>query len=781
MTLTVTGVNKKRRIQNACDECKRRKVRCDSANMPDNVCSSCLCLDISCTHDRLRKKRGPKPGTPKGSITVSLRELVDEILKGTTSQSCIVWADNETTTSVIAKLAKRIRHLESELKLSQETRNEVFLSEDLSHPVQAESDPLSSVEDVNQLTQDIARFTLGPSDKPIHFGESSNMMLVVTAMDHRKEADSSLPEWQSLLQNIKRKEYWDIPAWIPTPQPEVYNFQFPDEDEMQQLVTAYFDGHALYAPILYRPSFEKSLSEGLHLRDNGFGALVLAVCAIGSRYQYKLQVTGSSKESYVESGLKWFDQLPIRQYAFGQNVSLYQMQTYCLGMTYLQHLATGNDVGWMMNGLAIRLAQEIGAHRHLVMDKRPTIEGELWKRVFWTLILFDLKLSALFGRPTAISSQDFDLELPVECDDEYWENEDPSKRFVQPPGKPAYVSGWNHYLRLLEIMAFSQQALYSVRDSDFYKRMGISSRDWQQRAVAELDSSLNKWVDSVPSHLKWNSQHEDERIFLQSTILYTMYYWVQIQVHRRFIPRPGQASRSMFPSLAICTNAARSCIRVAETYLSQKFHAAGHFMLPLFSSAMVLAVNLWRGKHTNSNFNPGTELADIYKCVNMIRLHESTFTLAGRLNDIINTVMSVNRGPAHSSCLSRKFEVQGDAQTASAADRISTQTDDPPNPLSPSNLLIDQRDFNLPFSSSELGQLPIHGPLDLHSLTSNQTPDLGYNHVVTNEELAIFEDANLRDTGSFQLQDWDVFMTSVEEMLGAAEKTEHVSRLETSK
>ncbi|THU82340.1 hypothetical protein K435DRAFT_808370 [Dendrothele bispora CBS 962.96] len=164
------GIKKKRRIQNACDEL---------------IFVSSL--------------------TAKGSATAPLKELIDEMLKGTSSESSIAWADNETTISIITELAKRIRQLESKLKWCQENHNEV-LSEDLSLPAQAESDPLNSVDDVNQLTQEIAQFTLGPPDKPTHFGESSNMMLIVTAMDHRKEADSSLPEWQSLLQNGKRQE-----------------------------------------------------------------------------------------------------------------------------------------------------------------------------------------------------------------------------------------------------------------------------------------------------------------------------------------------------------------------------------------------------------------------------------------------------------------------------------------------------------------------------------------------------------------------------------------------
>ena len=31
-------------------------------------------------------------------------------------------------------------------------------------------------------------------------------------------------------------------------------------------------------------------------------------------------------------------------------------------------------------------------------------------------------------------------------------------------------------------------------------QLGHSDKQWEQRIVAELDSALNKWVDTVPAH-----------------------------------------------------------------------------------------------------------------------------------------------------------------------------------------------------------------------------------------------------------------------------------------
>ena len=50
----------------------------------------------------------------------------------------------------------------------------------------------------------------------------------------------------------------------------------------------------------------------------------------------------------------------------------------------------------------------------------------------------------------------------------------------------------------------------------------------------------------------------------QSCTLYANYYWLQICIHRPFI-QPSKANRLPFPSLTICTNAARSATHVMET------------------------------------------------------------------------------------------------------------------------------------------------------------------------------------------------------------------------
>lgn len=51
----------------------------------------------------------------------------------------------------------------------------------------------------------------------------------------------------------------------------------------------------------------------------------------------------------------------------------------------------------------------------------------------------------------------FDLDLPLECDDEYWED-----GFKQPPDKPSSITFFNCYLGLIDILAYAMRLIVSM-------------------------------------------------------------------------------------------------------------------------------------------------------------------------------------------------------------------------------------------------------------------------------------------------------------------------------
>ncbi|KAF5346419.1 hypothetical protein D9758_012744 [Tetrapyrgos nigripes] len=261
-------------------------------------------------------------------------------------------------------------------------------------------------------------------------------------------------------------------------------------DVLPDLIEIYFEKINIYMPLLHRPTFTRAVKEGLHLHDEQFGGLMTALF---------------------------------------------------LSSSSIPHGA------WALTGLGVRYAQEMGAHRQQAESHTPTIETELWKRAYWALLAIDGLITLLFGRPRAIQPEDFDLEYPLEVDNEYWE--DPKHPFVQPSRKPSVISGWVHYLKLMEILGVVHRGIL-------------------------LDLALNEWIDCIPEHVKWDKDRENDVFFNQSVMLHAMYYWAQIQVHKSYILGPEQGEISMlrpFPPLAICANAARSSVRILESQYGRGF------------------------------------------------------------------------------------------------------------------------------------------------------------------------------------------------------------------
>lgn len=90
------------------------------------------------------------------------------------------------------------------------------------------------------------------------------------------------------------------------------------------------------------------------------------------------------------------------------------------------------------------------------------------------------------------------MEYPIECDDAYWETDDPDKVFQQPPGRPSSITGFVCLIKLCDILAFALRTLYANKKLKLSS--GLVGNDWEGRMVAELDSSMNLWKDSLPDH-----------------------------------------------------------------------------------------------------------------------------------------------------------------------------------------------------------------------------------------------------------------------------------------
>ncbi|KAK7020209.1 Gypsy retrotransposon integrase-like protein 1 [Paramarasmius palmivorus] len=455
---------KRKRYQNACDACRRRKVRCDSASSPENICSNCISSQLKCTHALVKKKRGPRGVATKK--TESQRALVNAILSS--SKPFVIPDDPEAIRKMLVDLANFARSLDRQLSLAR-TSEESQLFDPLtstSSPLTSEPDPEPEPEpeqdledSVNAITQDLQNMVVHFSNR--HFGKSSYFGFLQSAIVAQGDNGLARPPTAAVFARFKRPELWNEAPWQRICQgPDIgHPLLFPEIDLLHSLVALFFNNFNVLLPLLHRPTFERSVAAGLHLHDRSFGFVVLAVCAVASRHSDDPRNLWDGTTSPYSLGWKWFTQIPLIRGNFLDQPTLYDIQL-CVLNVYFLRTTSAPDAVWTIVGLGIRHAQEMGMHRKKPKDHKHTIEDELCNRAFWSLVVMDFTMSIGFGRPSITNPNDYDIDFPVECDDEYWEH--PTEPFRQPEGKPSTASFFRAYCKLAEIAASVQRALVGV-------------------------------------------------------------------------------------------------------------------------------------------------------------------------------------------------------------------------------------------------------------------------------------------------------------------------------
>ncbi|KAJ7926737.1 fungal-specific transcription factor domain-containing protein [Mycena leptocephala] len=660
---------KKRRVQRACDSCRRKKS--NGSQMPGNKCTICFEANLDCTYLRIPVNRRPVPPQSEtadkrwpSSYVHSLeaqleqsealvRQLRTELANGHFANSSTSFftrslVSQADTADVNIKATtdlgtQRVDGSTAMLQIMRLALSSLGAPQPPPHP-----DDLMHLE----MTRKLDDVSLGIVKERGFIGKSSGISLVNAALnlkadvkrEQRKDVlghshspeqsaddqvgvDSGVAAWSS-----RRLQYWRWKPWQ-SAECRTKTYDFPSEPLMGQLLELYFTHQNIYLPLLHRPTFERGVLEGLHLRDDGFAATVLVVCAIGSRWSMDPRMTGAG----LSCGWEWFNQVPqVERHLFGQT-KLYDLQYYCLAVEFLAG-SSSPQACWMLAGIGLRLAQTVGIHRRTSRIEVPSVERELLKRAFWVLVWLDRNISSGLGHPCALQYDDFDVELPLECDDEFWEH--PIHPFQQPGGLPSRITFFNMMIRLQHILSFSLKTLYGLRKVRVF--LTADQNAYEEKAVAEFDSALNTWRDQIPEHLRWDPRRADPVFFDQSVALYCGYYHLQILIHRQFIPVVRKFATTALPSLAICTSAARACANMVDVQRQRTGNVLIVMHLPaVFMSAIVLLLNVWSGKRTGMVPDTNREMENVFKCMQVVRMCETRWQLAGVLWDILAELASI--------------------------------------------------------------------------------------------------------------------------------------------
>ncbi|KAJ7238584.1 fungal-specific transcription factor domain-containing protein [Mycena haematopus] len=632
---------KRRRQARSCDICRQRKTRCDGPNALNGSCANCLAFGSACTYLQPSKKRGPKY-----TKNVTMEDLKREIMclkaKLRSLSICSLCSGSLQTQRQANDSSKSVSAFQHNTGPgSKEPPEEQELTGD-------------------ELATRFSQFSLTPF-KTTYFGAGSSFALASSAslMKEKHFGPSSST-------HSRRPYFWQVLPWEKESMYRQPGYVYPPDDLIDSLLETYFINIHPTIPILHRPSFERSVAQGLHLTDMGFGGTLLSVLAVASRHSTDPRIF-LDNGAPLSAGWKFANQLWSIPKFFES--SLYEVQMY--GLLSLFMLGTSvPHISWLYAGLGIRCLQQRGEHRRKPEGHKRSLEDELWKRAFWFLVSVERTVCLFLGRPMGLHVEEYDVEFPLAVDDEYL-----SKGFVQPPGIPSQLSYFVCYLQLCEILGDALRRLYGSKKAKI--SMGWDGPEWEQRAVAELDSTMNRFLDSIPPHLRWDPEDLSQDIFLdQAATLHITYNYSLIAIHRRYIQRPSA------PSLSICATAARTILHTADIWLSKLqrlplpniivcsfldlmfdyMHA--FFCLeqnPVFVSGVILVLYMLGTKRAGLPMDKNKDLVRVATALEILKFAETRLQPAGRLWELLRELWSLD-GPVPLDDPPRNESHSGDGQ-----------------------------------------------------------------------------------------------------------------------
>ncbi|KAJ7163354.1 fungal-specific transcription factor domain-containing protein [Mycena filopes] len=442
------------------------------------------------------------------------------------------------------------------------------------------------------------------------------------------------------------------------------HYRYPEPDLIASLLNLYFTVMHPTFPLLHQPTFEKSVAEGLHFSNMEFGGLLLSVLAVASRYSDDPRVFVKGDRS-LSSGWKFASQVEIVRRHF--EATLYEIQMYCLMYMFSLGVSTP-QISWLYLGLGIRFLQQRGEHRRKRDPANMSVEDELWKRA--VLYSSDAMMGVFLGRPMGLHGEDYDVDLPLEVDDQYWE-----LGFTQPLGKPAVISYFLCHTRLSEILGDAMRRLHGSRKAKL--QMGWNGQEWEQRTVAELDSALNDFLDTIPPHLRWNAENPPQGVFFdQSASLHITYQWILITIHRPYLETSSASG-----ALSICTRASRAVIHTADIWLNKLNRLPPpNLFNPVFVSGLLLGLNMFATKRAGL-MDMNKDLAYVERALDILKFRENRWQPLGRLWELLGELLSLD-GPMSTKTSNGAAEPtqeksQGASQVASQVASTSSAVPEP--------------------------------------------------------------------------------------------------------
>ncbi|KAK9244447.1 fungal-specific transcription factor domain-containing protein [Lipomyces tetrasporus] len=441
------------RVNNACQRCRRHKIRCDAYR----PCSLCVRANVACVPvadaTRPQKKMKHSNGAAAGS----------EIVHRGIDISSIIDRNEQLPVS------------ETEVELAAD------VAKDPGTPFTHQSHAFSTVD-----------YREAPSAMGI-----TRKIFGLHGLNVVERTTFAIPdgEVRSDANAANRDSSLKLPISL------ILGSSLPSKEVMDILLEEYFDSVHWFSLVIFEPRFRpeyESVVEGYAFQSQkGFLILLATVLGIAAWYR-------SKKSSAVDSPLlhedwnKWrVNLLSLAEARFLELMdesSLASIQTcLLLGSYYVYHGRPNSSFALL--GATIKTAQAMGLHRQ--PSRGGCYEIEERKRIWWTIYTWDRFASVTYGRPLGINDNDCDVAMPADI----YERARPVCGNTDDDSAICY-SVYQRQLNMLYIIVSPLiETIFGLRSSGSGRR---NSARHYAASLQEINQRLGVWREQVPPNLRFN-------------------------------------------------------------------------------------------------------------------------------------------------------------------------------------------------------------------------------------------------------------------------------------
>ncbi|CUS13548.1 unnamed protein product, partial [Tuber aestivum] len=663
------------RTGQACDRCKVRKIRCDG--LPGG-CSPCIQNRTECrTTDRISQKAIPRGYVESLEAKCSALEAKNKEMEAALARMGIESRSNgaggtngfapRTTTDWGTTSAKA----GSDGPWSQNRRNFTGPGQG-NYPTSTGS--CCSSQTPERLCQSIRSASFRPGNTGTHYlgisSSSSYLSSIKASALSLLGIDIDLsdldPSEPSHSPNATDESFSSCLSTIFNVNPNVPKMELPLRDEAFQYVDWFFVISHPYLPILHRPTFitmlDKMYNDKAYEPSPAQIVMVHMVFAIvhfqnasRDRMKNRGHSTPASTEVMQRSRNHYHYALSFF-YGLLSHSTLEDLQAIGL---ILQHLRAFPKPGgsWLLSRIAISLCFELGLHRSPKKWVYPgstqnTIEIELRKRIFWSILTLETSLSSRLGRPMSIRAVDYDVEYPERIDDEYITESGFIKR-DESVGECSFD---------VAIEMFKFTTLYIEMLGTLYTPARPSTEKYVS-LVQDLEAKLDAWRAQAPKSIALGAPKVEKRF--QAVHLDSWYHDLS--------PSPSFTS----DCITICVESSRQIL-----HLTDELRKGSHYLDTTWSgttiqllATLTILFSVWQKRDTVSSEEVIQVKTDMDLCMDIMG---DVGSLLGSPNRLREVVQLLTQGTME--LLNRKKE-QNPRSMSTA--RGSTNSSYPPYTTSP--------------------------------------------------------------------------------------------------